>query len=170
MKLELKNIKVHLGLSEETHAYTAMLYADGKKAVEVSNDGHGGCDYQYSVNGHSVKEINGWCKTNLPKWSLSEAQAGGVVGATEKEFETDLEMWCHHQVNDHLMLKDLKRTIRSRALFIKNDEGEMMELSFRGVRKYNSSMADVVRKQHPDAIVLNELPIEKAFEIYKAHG
>jgi hypothetical protein len=168
MKLELKNIKVHLGLSEETHAYTAMLYADGKKAVEVSNNGHGGCDYQYSVNGHSVKEINGWCKTNLPKWSLSEAQSGGVVGATEKEFETDLEMWCHHQVNDHLTLRDLKRKTKAKALFL--DEGQIWETGYKGSRKYDLRLADLVRQQNPDAIVLNELPIEKAFEIYKAHG
>jgi hypothetical protein len=71
MKLELKNIKVHLGLSEETHAYTAMLYADGKKAVEVSNQGRGGGDRQLPVNGHSVKEINDWCKATLPKWQIS---------------------------------------------------------------------------------------------------
>ena len=168
--IELKNIKVHLGLSEETYAYTAVLYVDGKKAVEISNQGHGGCDRQLPVNGQSVSQINDWCKATMPKWSLSEAQAGGVVGATEKEFETDLEMWCHHQVNDHLTLRDMKRGMRTKALYIKNDEGQLMEMGFKGARKYDPRLADLVRQQNPDAIVLNELPIAKALELYKAHG
>jgi hypothetical protein len=166
--IELKNIKVHLGLSEETHAYTAVVYVDGKKAVEVSNQGHGGGDRQLPVNGHGVREINDWCKATMPKWSLSLAQAGGLVSATEDEFETDLEMWCHQQVNDHLTSRDLKRKMRSKALFV--DGGKMWEMGFKGSRKYEPRIADEVRRQYPDAIVLNELPIAKAFELYRDHG
>jgi|TARA_R110000824_G_scaffold21142_4_gene79086 hypothetical protein len=171
MKIELKNIKVHLGLSEETHAYTAMLYVDGKKAVEVSNQGHGGGDYQYPVNGQSVEKINDWCENNLPKWSLSEAQGGGAVaGAMEKEFKTDLEMWCHNQVNDHLIMKDMKRGLASKALYVREGDGQLMQMGFRGVRKYNSRMSDVVRKESPGAVILNDLPLEDAFVLYKSHG
>ena len=165
--IELKNIKVHLGLSEETYAYTAVLYVDGKKAVEISNQGHGGGDRQLPVNGQSVSQINDWCKATMPKWSLSEAQAGGVVGATEKEFETDLEMWCHHQVNDHLTLRELKRKTKAKALFL--DEGKIWEMGYRG-RKYEPRLADEIRQQYPNAIVLNELSITKALELYRDHG
>ena len=156
MKLELKNIKVHLGLSEETHAYTAMLYADGKKAVEVSNQGHGGGDRQLPVNGHSVKEINDWCKATLPKWQMFD----------DEMHDTDLEMWCHHQVNDHLTLRELKRKTKAKALFL--DEGKIWEMGYRG-RKYEPRLADEIRQQYPNAIVLNELSITKALEIYKSH-
>jgi hypothetical protein len=168
--IELKNIKVHLGLSEETYAYTAVVYVDGKKAVEVSNQGHGGGDRQMPVNGHGVREINDWCKATMPKWSLSLEQAGGLVSATEDEFETGLEMWCRLQVGEHLTLRDMNRIMRTKALYIKNDEGPMMEMGFRGVRKYDPRWADLVRQQNPDAVVLNELPTAKALELYKAHG
>jgi hypothetical protein len=168
MTIELKNIKVHLGLSEETYAYTAMLYVDGKKAVEISNQGHGGPDCQCPVNGHSVTEINDWCKATLPTWSLNDTQAGGVVGATEKQFQTDLEMWCHQQVGDHLALRDMKRKMRSKALFV--HEGKMWEMGFKGARKYVPRMADAVRRKYPDAIILNDLPAAEAAKIYKDHG
>jgi hypothetical protein len=46
----------------------------------------------------------------------------------------------------------------------------MMEMGFRGVRKYDPRWADLVRQNNPDAVVLNELPIAKALELYKAHG
>lgn len=42
--IALKNIKIHHGLSEETWAYTASVYLDGKRVGEVSNAGHGGPD------------------------------------------------------------------------------------------------------------------------------
>jgi hypothetical protein len=44
MKLELKNIKYFASGSQETPCYTATVYVDGKKAIYVDNDGHGGCD------------------------------------------------------------------------------------------------------------------------------
>ena len=48
MKLELKAIKHTVWASEETHCYQASLYVDGKPVAIVSNDGHGGCDRDYS--------------------------------------------------------------------------------------------------------------------------
>lgn len=42
MKVELKNVKVYEQLSEETTAFTATIYLNGKKAGDAKNDGHGG--------------------------------------------------------------------------------------------------------------------------------
>jgi len=153
--LELKNIKVHLGLSEETHAYTAVVYVDGKKAVEVSNQGHGGGDRQQPVNGYSVEKINDWCEATLPKWKMFD----------DEMHDTDLEMWCHDQVNDHLTLKDMKRKMRSKALFV--DAGKIWEMGMKGLKKYEARMADAVRQQYPDAVVLNDLPVVEALALYK---
>ena len=43
MKIELKNVKISESLSEETTAFTADIYVDGKKAGYARNDGRGGC-------------------------------------------------------------------------------------------------------------------------------
>lgn len=42
MKVELRAIKVYDRLSEETTAFTAVIYADGKRVGDAKNDGHGG--------------------------------------------------------------------------------------------------------------------------------
>jgi hypothetical protein len=42
MKVTLKNIKHHARMSEETNAFEADLYVDGKKVGYAYNDGHGG--------------------------------------------------------------------------------------------------------------------------------
>jgi hypothetical protein len=41
MKIELKNIKHHTRLSEETNAFSGVLYIDGKRVADASNCGHG---------------------------------------------------------------------------------------------------------------------------------
>lgn len=49
MKVELKNIKICNAMSEETTAFTATIYVDGKRAGEARNDGRGGStDYHFS--------------------------------------------------------------------------------------------------------------------------
>jgi hypothetical protein len=103
MKLELKNVKIARNLSRETLAYTATVYVNGKRAVDVSNDGHGGCDMQHRVEGgeHTVEAINDWCKANLPALE-SEYFPDGI--------EQDLEMWCHEEAER----RDLGKTVKAK--------------------------------------------------------
>lgn len=166
--LTLKNIKLHLGLSEETYAYTATVYVDGQKAVQVSNAGHGGCDRQHAINpdgspipnGHTcVAEIDKWCADNLPKWEV-----GGEL------HNTTLEIWCADQVSLYLTRKDMNRVLRVRPLFVKKDERGIFEMKFKGVKKYDSRMARIVLERHPDATVLNDLSENEAFKLYQQHG
>lgn len=49
--IELRSIDLHVGLSEETPAYTAKIHVDGEHFADVSNRGHGGCDMQYAPRG-----------------------------------------------------------------------------------------------------------------------
>ncbi len=166
--IELKNIKVHLGLSEETYAYTATVWFKGKKAIDVSNQGHGGCDHQDAINpdgsyakgGHArVEEINKWCAKNLPQW-----KAGNDM------HDSDLEIWCGEQVDRHLKLRDMKALLRKRPAFVKKGGHGLFELSFKGHKKYDPRMAEVVRKDHPHATILNELPEAEAFALYCEHA
>jgi hypothetical protein len=47
MKIELKKISFSERMSEETNAFTADLYINGKKVGYCKNEGHGGCtDYR----------------------------------------------------------------------------------------------------------------------------
>lgn len=158
--LELKSIKIHLGLSEETYAYTATVYFNGKKAVEVSNQGHGGPDMQHAVNGASVKDVDDWCKANLPQWKAFD----------DEMMDTCLETWCSEQVGESLIVKDMNRVLKTRPMFIVEGKKGLFELKFKGVKKYDSRMADIVRERHPTATILNELDTAKALELYKEHG
>jgi len=49
-KIEIKSLKVAGNMSEETIAFTASLWVDGKKVGEAKNQGHGGANDVYLFN------------------------------------------------------------------------------------------------------------------------
>lgn len=53
--LQLKNVKVHDDLSEETTCFTANIYLDGKNIGAAKNDGRGGNTDVYVGNEHNDK-------------------------------------------------------------------------------------------------------------------
>ena len=57
MNIELKRLKIAQSLSEETLAFTADIYLDGKKVGDVSNRGNGGCNLYYWNDKEAEKKI-----------------------------------------------------------------------------------------------------------------
>lgn len=47
LKVELKSVKFFERMSEETNAFVANIYIDGKKSGEAKNEGQGGCTHYY---------------------------------------------------------------------------------------------------------------------------
>lgn len=88
MKLELKNIKLNMGFSEETICFKADLYVNGKKVAYASNDGRGGCTH-YNVYSAELrpllKQAEDYCKS-LPS-TLS------TYGEKTFEIKSCLELW-----------------------------------------------------------------------------
>ena len=74
MEIELKKVKIYLGMSEETTAFTSDLYIDGIKVGYCKNDGHGGNTYysSYDKKGRElIEECEKYFKT-LPKTHCEE--------------------------------------------------------------------------------------------------
>jgi hypothetical protein len=146
--LELKNIKYTAWASEETNCYQASLYLDGKKIALVSNDGHGGCDNFYREEGvlPTVEaEIHEYFKT-LPR-----------IQFTNFAVDQDLETWCGSQVERYLSSKDLKRHIKKGSI-IKDGKN---------VYTWKHHLTpQMIKKNHPDAIILNDLRFEEALDIF----
>ena len=101
MNLEMKAIKFSEWASEETYCYQANVYLDGKPFSLVSNDGHGGCDRDYSHNKFkgdyraTMKKVDDYFKS-LPNTDPCEHFPEGI--------EQTFEQWCHDQVCTYLYL------------------------------------------------------------------
>ncbi|KPH13332.1 hypothetical protein [Chryseobacterium sp. ERMR1:04] len=104
MKIELKNIQYSEALSEETNAFAANLYIEGKKAGTASNRGHGGStDYQaVDENGKKlIAKAETYCKS-LPSEKFKS-------GGKDYMFEMNLENYIDKLLDKYLQAKDLKR-------------------------------------------------------------
>lgn len=69
MKIELKKVHFSESLSEETNAFTADVWVNGKKVGYVRNDGHGGNTNVRPYSGVTTKlfnECEDYCKTLPP--------------------------------------------------------------------------------------------------------
>lgn len=99
-QIELKNIKLLKSLSEETPAYTAVVYLDGKKAAEVSNHGHGGPDMVHWVWKDAEARVEAHFASLPP--TVCEYFPEGLPQT--------LECWCHTTVWDQDMIKSIRRS------------------------------------------------------------
>lgn len=116
MEIELKSVKIHKGLSEETYCYTATVLVDGVPAFHASNHGHGGADMYHPVkgyNGPSEIEINAWLKANK-----EPCVSHGVT------MEYDLELMVGELLDDHERRKTLSRMLKTKIVVMVEHKGE----------------------------------------------
>lgn len=57
MKFELRKVKVHEDMSEETLCFSAEIWQDNRFMAYVKNDGHGGCNNIQPAKGLSYKDV-----------------------------------------------------------------------------------------------------------------
>ena len=160
MNLEMKAIKFSEWASEETYCYQANVYLDGKPFAMVSNDGHGGCDREYSHNKFkgdyraTMKKVDEYFKS-LPNTDPCEYFPEGI--------EQTFEQWCHDQVCTYLYRKDLKKALKkAKVVKRKNDEGKMSLYDY-GI----NVLSDAIKHRWPEAVILNDLPEDEALAIWR---
>lgn len=158
-RLTLKSVKVNLGLSEETFAFTATLYVNGARYGFVSNAGHGGpCQVR-------VLEAQ--------NWKLSELELNNLIKETfplvaSKLFpegrQRDLDDVLSELVSDFLIERDFKKALKK---FVFLQDGELFT-----IKKPNATTLEKVRNFHntKGAIFLADLPEEDALALYRKHA
>ena len=164
MNLEMKAIKHTEWASEETYCYQANVYLDGKPFAVVSNDGHGGCDREYSHNKFkgdyraTMKKVDEYFKS-LPKRDV------GKYDWAPEGFDESFEGWCHEQVTNYLITKDVKKALKkNKVVYQKNDDGKM------GLYDWHiNANSDALKKRYPESVILNDLPIDEAVKIWRGH-
>jgi len=151
--ITLKNIKVHVTLSEETPCYTAIAYVDGKKLGTVSNRGHGGCD-EVGFDYAEIKTID-----------------AKIKATTDPEMFHGTEMWdtfeilCHELVWKHVDERNLRSALSRKVLFIKDGMEGVYQIK-KGKHSMEALRAHIM-KNGPKTVILNDLPFAEAFALYK---
>lgn len=174
--LEVKNISHYARGSEETPCYNATVYINGKRAIEVSNEGHGGMDRQDTYPNIEerclVQQANEWCIKKYGKKTHKYMSNG-----EEKSFdiEMDLEHFCHEELYKWLDTKELKRQLKTKYLCVDKDDTEDKEFLVAWKRKGNHTddwFKNFLKDQQPHMVdkCLNFLPFNKALELFKEYA
>lgn len=161
--IELRGIKVHASMSEETNCYEATLVVDGEVWGRVSNHGQGGPDNFHGTKGRSysdVAELNKRIAATYPKVDISD------IGISEP-LTPDLELVCGEILTDHLIQKDLKRLLSRNVLKFRDGGIYPVPLKQKGKTWPMDAVTKAIRAKEPNAVLLNEMPFDQALAIFK---
>lgn len=148
MNLELRNTHHSERLSEETPAYAATLYLDGKKVAEMQNDGHGGCDMVHFIDRATEKKVEDYFKS-LPKHVCDFTDENGKP----VELDESLEMWAHGIVWDRATIKTIKRTIARKVVGIVDGKEFHWKVKPQDLDRYRTQIV----AKYPGVVFLNDL-------------
>lgn len=125
MKIELRKVQVYPRLSQETIAFNADLYLDGKKVGRAENDGHGG---QTRVDGMpypKFQEINAWVVANVPKETID--MGDGQAYVMEYDLPSYIDKLVEAYEQSRLDAKEAKRIAKA-------DREAIAEFTAKGMR------------------------------------
>ena len=110
MDIQLKNVKIYAGLSQETVAFSASLYVDGKKVGEARNAGHGGNN---DVDAHD--KDGRWDRDLIERM---ETEAATHTWSYQDEVHPhSLDSYIGELLDTFQEQRDLKRKCRTQTLF-----------------------------------------------------
>ena len=117
MHIELKKLKTHEDMSDETLCFSAEIWVDGRLLARVRNEGRGGSnnyDFNLTTDGTRWKEFSDWCKAQPPHVSQ---------GYT---IPCDTDLVIYDLIGKHERRKQLRRWCKNQTLYrLKGDkEGE----------------------------------------------
>ncbi|QIH33468.1 hypothetical protein [Sphingobacterium sp. DR205] len=104
MKIELKRIQYYSRQSEETNAFNADLYIDGKKVGEASNYGHGDPISYGSLTEEGRKAIR-----EAEQYCMSLPREEYTIGGNTHTYEMTLESYIGRIIDDFVNEKELQK-------------------------------------------------------------
>lgn len=166
-KFEIKALKVAEFASEETLCFQAKIYMDGKPAVLVSNEGHGGPDMHYPIkfDDETSKERFRAAMAELEKLGESKFWTYTHDDGESEQIPMGVDGVVGEMVDAVRTTNIVKRELRKKILFTKPDAEGIWAASF--PNKVDREMhLRLWAEKFPERTILNRLPIEKAVELY----
>ena len=163
MRIELRKVRCSPSLSEETNAFTADVWIDGRKAGSARNQGTGGPTDVYPATMRD--SIDEYART------LPEVEVAGSDGAEPTLLKLDAGWVIDRLLADWFDVRDMHKKLKNRLLYIKDNEpGIMMTKPMTP-----QLMTEVIGSAHYKAAWkvntwLNSLPEDEALALYRKHA
>lgn len=148
---EIKKVEHMKSLSEETECFSLDLYVADKKFAHVSNRGHGGC--------HEVHPYPPFTWDDVKRVTEEVKDDKFLVDSDFEEFDTAVStlfsLWS--------VAKDLTKGCKKKAMYL--DGGELYSSGYKGAKAPDQRLFDHIRKQYPDAVILNGMDVADAAKL-----
>lgn len=160
VKIELKKLKLYPALSEETQAYSAAIFLDGRHIADVHNDGHGAADNVMPKAPFTYDQLLALEKRIAAEHPPLKSSITG------EDLPYTLEMLCGDLIHRAGVERRLARAMKSKIVAI--IDGGLSEFSFKGVKApspaLRAQLTPAILRKHPTAKLLNTLPLEEAVD------
>lgn len=167
-RITVDRVKTAKFASEETLCFRARVLLDGEPFAYASNDGHGGCTNVQPIENRErhmrALEAAEAYAASLPE-TVTEFKKGEPFSYRETLGDI-CEALAGQWEFDQSLLKRFKRDMKNKVMY--SDGGALYEYRItdalaRGVRM------SAIRRERPDALILNQMPPAEGFEVYRAH-
>lgn len=163
-EITLKSLSMNITLSEETPAYTANVYVDGKYAISVKNSGHGGPDEVFFKNPktppqspwNKLKELNALIGKTHPKIATKEEDG--------YDCDTCLEILCHQIAWRSPEINRIKRMLKTHILFREEGDPAVKQIKY----KPTPDMLIAYKDKNPTYEILNTLGADKIYDLLQS--
>jgi hypothetical protein len=165
MQIELKNIKHVESMSEETDCFSAVVYMDGVKSIEVENRGKGGAHRVHNLIPGAYDQLDAYCKTLPPVPS----GYGGVPLDMDAELHISqlVEAWLQAKADKQHKLR-LSKAFVTKIVYTRSDKPGIWEVKLK-TGKVTPELLVKFRSARPEVVsVLNSMNIDEAVELEKA--
>ena len=173
-RITLKSIKYTAWASQETHCFQAVIYLDGKRALNVENDGRGACNNYWGIKDQTKSEELEML-TKCTKYGadfikenrdLTMEVDGETIDMSDMPDSELLDWLIADLVNEHLCLKEMKRCLKSKITYFNTKTNGVFAFYTKPTPEAMSSC----KRNYSDKdhwVYLNDLSEQEAFKLWR---
>jgi len=173
-RITLKSIKHTEWASQETHCFQAVIYLDGKRALNVENDGRGACNNYWGIKDQTKSEELEML-TKCTKYGADFIKAnrdltmevdGETIDMSDMPESELLDWLIADLVNEHLCLKEMKRCLKKKIFFFDTENKNIYSFNLKPTTEAMSSC----KRNYSDKdhwVYLNDLSEQEALKLWR---
>lgn len=154
--ITFKKLNISQSQSQETTAYTADVYWDGRKIGMVRNDGNGGMSHLYPNGAEARADIEAATLHALAQPCKALPEHGKNYTYLE-DYLDDLAVEASHYI---YVGKWVKRTVKHRVVVI--TDGEVRTSIKCSQSLPLSAIHDAMKRKYPNGTIVNDLSADEA--------
>ena len=174
-RITLKSIKHTEWASQETHCFKAVIYLDGKRTLNVDNDGRGACHRYGGVKDQTPEEkkrVLDECSQHAYEFlkanrNLTMEVDGETIDMSDMPESELLDWLITDLVNEHLCLKEMRKCLKKEIVIF--DSKKNIFFSFE--QKPTPEAMSACKRGYSDEdkywVYLNDLSEQEALKLWR---